>query len=154
MVIIFILFSIEFVIWWMSFPLNWNVVNIWVELSLDSWVIIQIITIFFNFKNISLYSCDKSEVKEEPSVRPKARKWCRMAAAPKRRVKPLPSESGSSKTVEHKPLQRTLSTFRWRSSPDVVEESLIGMSFTISGTLDCLTSEDVIEMIETCGGTV
>ena len=61
---------------------------------------------------------------------------------------------GDEPPIIQKTLRRTPSTFRWRSSPEIVENSLKGMSFTISGTLNCLNAEDVVEMIEFCGGTV
>ncbi|CAG2121102.1 unnamed protein product, partial [Medioppia subpectinata] len=46
------------------------------------------------------------------------------------------------------------SKFRWRSDPEVVVNSLKGMSFTFAGTLESLTPADAIEMVECCGGRV
>ena len=111
-------------------------------------------------KDISVFTSNKSETivgdkqSTDPSVKTKVRPPLR--CAPNKRTKnvgPIDTPANDSPKA-HKPLKRIPSTFRWRSSPDIVEQSLNGMNFTISGTLKCLHMEDMVEMIEFCAGKV
>ena len=93
-------------------------------------------------------------------MRPKVRP-AKLAAAPMRKRRQSLTAGESDKYAHKLAAEPDLgdhkthaSTFRWQRCREIVMDSLDGITFSITGTLERLSREDLVEMIEWCGGTV
>ena len=117
----------------------------------------------FCCKDLSLFTASKIQMNKdnkEPSVRPKVRS-VRNAAAPRRYRCQSVSQSASEEHLINSLSELAIDSKKSRSSNlplkkylDIENNSLEGMSFTITGFLERITRDDLIELIECSGGTV